>query len=89
MLRKLYSFIKRPTLGSTDTSNLVYARPFSSPVSDINGSGGHAYLRSMAATYPMGLAPGPTLKLANPAVTGVLNKTLNQQPLTDEKLKAI
>lgn len=89
MLRAIFGFSKRPKLGNTQTDNLVYDRPFAYAPIDIKGIGGHAYIRSMAATYPMGITPGPTQKLVNPAVTGNINTTLETTALTDGKLKAV
>lgn len=88
MLKDFIRFFKRPTLGANDTSNLVYQRSNQYPVLSIGGAG-ELPLGSLAATYPMGITPGPTRKLNDASVTGVINGTFTNQPLLDEATRNV
>lgn len=79
-------YIRRALLGVANTSeNAAYQR--SQGLAFVNGfgNGGFNVLRQIAATQPAGIVPGPSLKLNNPAVTGNINKSLDLQPLTDNR----
>lgn len=89
MIAKVLNFFARPKLGETETQNLAFQQYQGYGLADVNGNGGHVYARSLMATSFVNLAPGPTLKLNNLAVTGNVNQTLDLQSLTNDKLQSI
>lgn len=81
----LLNFIMRPFVGDQTTGRLAYQKPVGYAYSGINGNGGQGVRRSMAATAPGAITPGPTHKLNDPSVTGNDSGTFGVQELTDSR----
>lgn len=81
----LLNFIKRPFVGDQTTARDAFQQYQGYAFSGVNGNGGQGVRRSMFATSPAGIAPGPTHKLNDPSATGNDAYSIGVQPLTDNR----
>lgn len=82
-MRNFIRFITRPFVGDQNTGREAYLRYQGLAPAAYNGNGGFTPVRSMRATTPANITPGPTHKLNDPSVTGNSSAPYNQQPLSD------
>jgi len=86
MFRKFIRHITRPLLGEQSTARLAYQPYQGLALSGVNGNGGQGVRRTMSATGPVTLAPGPTHVTRDPTGTGNPSAGLVLQPLSDDAL---
>lgn len=70
MLASFLNFVKRPFVGDQTTAREAYQQSQGYARAGYTGNGGFHTLRTIAATQPAGIAPGPTHKVNDPTVTG-------------------
>jgi hypothetical protein len=73
---------KRPIVGEQTTERLAFHPYQGLAYSGINGDAGFNAHRSLGATAPMGIVPGPSHKLNDPTVTGNNAWTVDLEALT-------
>ena len=84
------NFIKRAFVGEQTTERLSYQQSQSYAYAGVNGGSGFTVKGQIPATYPAGIAPGPTHRLQDPTATGNPSTTLDLEALTaNTSLKSI
>lgn len=77
-------FIRRPDINEQNTGHEAFQQYNGYAFAAYNGNGGFTVKRSMNATNPATIAPGPTHKLNDPTVTGNNNVNLELRPLSED-----
>lgn len=83
------NFLKRAFVGDQTTARLAYQQGQGYARAGVNGGAGFTVKGQVPATYPGGIAPGPTHRLIDPLATGNPNRTLDLEALTTDSLKSI
>jgi hypothetical protein len=78
------NFIKRAFVGDQTTGRLSFQQYQSYARAGVNGDAGFTVKGQVNATYPAGIAPGPTHRLIDPLQTGNPSVTLELFPLTND-----
>ena len=84
-MKSVINFLKRPFVGEQNTGRESFQR-YNEPIYEgVNGGAGFTVLAQVSATYPAGIAPGPTHKLNDPFATGNTSASPVLQPLADNR----
>lgn len=86
MISKVLNFFSRPFVGEDTTARLAYQRYNLPLLEGVNGGAGFTVMGQVNATYPAGIAPGPTHKINDPSATGnQVDIAPVLQPLSDDR----
>lgn len=83
------SWIKRPLADEQNTGREAFQRPIGLKRTPVNGAGGIQVVRNFKSYQPANIVPGPSVKPVDPSVTGNVNETLRQGPLSDPRENVI
>lgn len=75
-------FKRAPDIDDQNTGHFIFQHTQGYAYVPYNGGAGFTVRRSMNATTPAGIVPGPTHKLNDPTVTGNSSGTLLLSPLS-------
>lgn len=81
----IINLIKRPFVGDQTTGRDAFLGYQSYALAGVNGDAGFTVKGQIAATYPAGIAPGPTHKLNDPSATGNNSSSVELLPLSDTR----
>ena len=89
MFKALLRFIRRPDINEQNTGHLAYQQYNGYAFAGVNGNGGQGVRRTVNAINPATIAPGNSLVMRDPTVTGNPNTNLGLQPLSPDQSSGV